>query len=171
MVEKRTGRQLDAPPADDNDEPGTDVVTIDAPAPPAVASYLSSSKAAVEEDPEQVAWEIVQRILSAQSPDEVLSRQQVMSAKELLGFPLIIERVRWQRSAYEQRESMYALVNAHRTDLDVDVVVTCGGRNVMAQLWRLGELNAFPIKAKFGTTAQPTANGYYPLWLEPVADF
>jgi hypothetical protein len=148
------------------DQPGTDV-EVHATT-PELTRYLSSSAAVAEEDPEQVAFEIVQRILAATNVDEVLARRQVLSADDVLQIPITVTAVRWHRSAYDQRERMYAMVEASRTDNREPLLISCGGRNVMAQLWRLGELDAFPCALKFGKSEKPTANGYFPLWLEPA---
>jgi hypothetical protein len=63
---------------------------------------------------------------------------------------------------------MFAVVHATRGDTGDKVVTTCGGAQVMAGLARWQELGAFPILAKLAQSEKPTANGFYPMWWEPV---
>lgn len=154
-------------------DPGTDLATVgdtstELVLPANVAEYLASAESIVVEDPEQVAFEIVARILSQDTVEGVLNKQQVLSAEAMLGIHLRVTEVRWHRSAYDQREQVYALVKAFRSDNGDEVLITCGGRNVMAQLWKLEQLGALPCDLLIGRSNTPTAGGYWPLWLEPV---
>lgn len=135
-----------------------------------LTEYLTTTEALAIEDPEQVAFEIVSRILTGTTVDDILNRQQVMSGEALLGIPIIVARVKWHKSGYDQREAVYALVEGTNAGTGEQVLITCGGRNVMAQLYALNKIDAFPLALKFGKASNPTANGYYPLWLEAAPE-
>lgn len=163
-----------ATPTDPDDEvteaellaPGTDLAIQSSSA--EVATYLASQAAIDEEDPESTAFEIVNRILQARTPEEVLRRQQVLSAEDVLMTPLILGRVRWHRSDYDGREGAYALLEAANVNTGEPLLITCGGRTVMAQVWQLDRLGALPCRVQFGKASKATRSGYFPLWLEPA---
>lgn len=117
------------------------------------------------EEPEEVAKAIVSRILSAPDVESVFATFEATPGKELLGVPLLIRGVRWQRSSFEQGPVLYALLDAVRGDTGEGVTVTTSGRSVMAALYRFGELGAYPVKAKLEEARNPTPEGYKPLRL------
>lgn len=135
-----------------------------------IESYLRDIGSFVIEDPEEASMAIVERILQAGSPDEVLQPAEPLKARELLGIPLEIKGFRFMRSSYGGREGVYAVIDAWRLDTGEAILVTCGGRNVLAQLYRLATLDALPVRVYFEQSSRPTDSGYFPLWLRPVVE-
>jgi hypothetical protein len=120
------------------------------------------------DDPDEIARQIIVRILKADDVEQVLEPAGALGARDLLGVPLEISAVRWQRSSLDGGPALFALIEAQRLDEGEPVVVTCGGRNVLAQLLRLAQLSAFPQVVRIVEAERETSRGYRPLWLVPA---
>lgn len=121
------------------------------------------------EDPVEIARQIVQRILEAPDIDAVLEQLNVEHARDVLGQVFVLSNARFQRSRFAGTEgatgpSLYALLDLEDKK-GLPHTVTCGGRNVLAQLYRMLELGALPVQIRF-VEGSETSNGYKPLWLE-----
>jgi hypothetical protein len=148
--------------------PGAELVAISGSA--EVVTYLASQQAIEEESAEQTAFEIVASILNATTLEEVLKRTAVISSEDATGRPLVVTGVKWHRSDFEAAEGVYGLVYAEDAFTGEELLVTAGGRTVMAQLYRLGQLGAFPARMQFGRASRATRSGYFPMWLEPAPE-
>lgn len=118
------------------------------------------------EDAEQASRDIVMQILQAADADEILEGAEVTPAKAMLGKPLRINGARAKKSAYEEGATMYVLIDAVDLGTGEVVKISCGSRNVLAQLYRTYQLNAFPLDCRILESERPTANGFRPLWLK-----
>lgn len=144
-----------AVPADDGDS--------------ALVRYLQGVSETAVEDPEMVAREVVKRILTATSIDDVLKPQTLIHAEDMLWVPIEVTDVRFNQSDKEGNlTGAYAVIDAKRMDTGQQVQISCGGQNVMAQLYQLKRLEALPLPVRLRQADKPTARGYYPLWLEAV---
>lgn len=137
------------------------------PDPREVAMWLLGGAEKTEDDAEESQISIMLRILGAEGADKILSSQEVIGAQTLLGELLTIQDVKWKKSAVAGATGVYALITAHRETTDTDVVVSCGAKNVCAQLLKLKAARLLPVKAAVTKSSKPTAAGFYPLWLEP----
>ena len=126
---------------------------------------LADTHAKVIEDPEEVSRAITNRILSASTVEEILAPAEARHARELLDTPVIVTGLHFNQSDFEEGVGFYAAVDVEDAESGDRFTVTCGGRNVMAQLYALAKINAFPCKVKFTQARKPTRNGYWPLWL------
>lgn len=147
-------------------EPGTDVAVLDDPA--VVADVLTRVAAMPDkvgvEDPEAVQVDIIKRILASKG-EEALAQRTPTKARDILGVALEVRGVRWMRSGIADNPlGLYALIDASRGDTGDDVLVTCGGQNVMAQLLVMVRDGVLPQVCKIVEAAE-TARGYRPLWL------
>lgn len=132
--------------------------------------FLAAGKAAVAVDPEAAALEIVRRILNAGDIASVLTQQEAIHARDVLGQTLRVLGYDANESDFtEGGPAFYMLINCVTEDGE-PFRVTCGAINVMAQLFRLGQLDAFPINARIVESAKPTKAGYRPMWLEAVGE-
>lgn len=129
-----------------------------------VAAFLARGKAAVEVDSEAAALDIVRRIVTAQSIDDVLGESEALHAKDVLGQSLAVHGVRWNQSDMADGPGFYALMECVDKD-GQPFVVTCGALSCMAQLYRLEQLEAFPIWLTIEEVGKPTAQGYRPMHL------
>lgn len=131
-----------------------------------VLDFMSAGKSSAVVDPQQAQLDIVRRILSSESVDDVLKQQEAIHASSVLGRPLRIVGIRFQESDFtEAGPDFYMLVDCV-TDDGEPYSITCGAVNVMAQLWKLDQLGAFPLSAQIVETERKTKAGYTPMWLE-----
>lgn len=133
-----------------------------------IVKVLSGDAVMAITDPDEAARAIVTRILGAQTADDVLKVAGTLSADDVLDQPMVVHDVRWMKSAFEEGAGAFGVVTITRGEDGQAETLTCGGRNVLAQLARLAELKALPVKCKLTRADKPTSAGYYPLWLTTV---
>lgn len=123
-------------------------------------------------DADDVSADIARRILTATSAEAVLAPQTTVPADDLIGVPLRIENVKWLASTFTEGPAIYAIVSAVdlRPGQEGALTVTSGAQTALAQLFRLRQLDSFPINARFVKAPKATAAGYYPVWLEMAKD-
>lgn len=138
------------------------------PTPREVMGWVLGQDEMEERDPEEGAMAIVARILSAETAEDVLAISQVVHAQDILGMPISIHRIKWQRGELEGSANCYAVITATNLQDDEKITITCGGINVMTQLVKLGMIGEFPYRARITKATKPTKRGYLPLWLEPA---
>lgn len=103
---------------------------------------------------------IIDQILSAETPDQILTPVEVKQPRDVVGEPLDFFDVRWQRSEYDAGSPMYASFECKEVATGTPVVVNCGQKAVMAQAVRLQQLDGFPFRGHFrqtGTNDKGTA--------------
>jgi hypothetical protein len=140
--------------------PATDVIALDeverALMDPTVRLSVPDS------DPEEASRAIIRSILEADDP---LVGLEVTPARELLGVPIMLCEVEWRNSDYsESGPGIFALMRGQLEDGSV-VVVSCGGANVLAQLYRLARDGRLPEAVAIEEARKPTAKGHRPLWI------
>ena len=131
-----------------------------------VERFLTGVHAQINTSPEEISAAIVADILKSASVEEVFAQQETTHAEDVLGERLLMQDVKWLGSDVDNGPGFYALIRAVDDD-GVIQLVTCGARNVMAQLFRLQELNALPIYAAIVENDRKTASGYNVMRLEP----
>lgn len=123
-----------------------------------------------ELNPEQVTIDIIGRILNATSVADVLGGNNAISADDYLDKPFALTAVRFNKSTFEDAgPKFYALLTGANTDGE-EVVITCGARNVIAQAWKLQDMDALPLAVQLKQSSKPTAAGFYVMWLEAAPD-
>ena len=137
-------------------------------------AIMGGDFSAVYEDPLQAARDIVNRILTADSPEAVLSQGGAIHAQDILGRPFRIKGgaggIKWLKSSFgKDSPGCFAVLDAEFLDGEQpsEGPVTCGARNVMAQILRLLDLrdNLEERPLKLVEIEGETANGYKPMWL------
>lgn len=124
----------------------------------------------VEADVEEMTLQIVAQILNAKDADEVLGGRTATHALDVLDVPLVLTGVHFQKSDFDGAgPQFYAVLDVVTADGE-GIPVTCGAKNVIAQAWRLEDLNALPLKIVIRRSAKPTANGFHVMWLEKAED-
>lgn len=133
----------------------------------AFTRFLAAADTEVQErDPDQVAMDIIRRILDAETVDDVLGGAGAIHARDFLGRPFMLADVRFNQSSFESAgPAFYALLEGADTD-GQKVVITCGARNVIAQAWKLRDMGATPIAVQIVESQRETAAGFKPMWLE-----
>lgn len=143
----------------------TDVVPSDNIDAREIERFLTSVSEMVTDDPAAVSAAIVASILQAPNAEAVLTQATTTAAETIIGQRLLIRGQRFNRSDFAESAGFYAIIDAVNDDGEV-MLVTCGSRNVMAQIFRLNELGALPCHAAIVQAEKPTAAGYYPMSLE-----
>ena len=141
---------------------GTEVVVKDTDS--AIARFLSAAQTQQVIDPEQAALDMVRRILTAGTPDEVLEGSAAIHAVDVLGQTLTVVGVKWNESDNASGPNFYAVMECVDAEGE-PFAVTCGAISVMAQLFRMDELHAFPVRVAIEEAARPTKSGYKPMHL------
>jgi hypothetical protein len=122
-----------------------------------------------ETDPEQAAREIVMRLINAGTDEELNASLTAMGAQEVIGVPFVVHAVRWHRSAFEEGNPVFAVIDA---TLGVDgarVAVTCSSSNVMASLINLVRRDRLPASVVIHKAEKDTARGFRPLRLQVLS--
>lgn len=131
----------------------------------AYAAILDGEAIASYADPEVVSRAIVERIMGAETFDEAFRPQELAAWRDLLDVPVTVRSFHLNPSGFEgQGSSVYAVVDLVRMDDGEAATVTCGGRNVLAQLVKMLEMGWLDKPVRM--IAKQTAEGYSALWLE-----
>lgn len=121
---------------------------------------------AEEPDPDD-AWNLIYaQIFSATTPEDVLTSLDATGLRQLEGKPLMLKKVDFQRSAFDEGSPYYAVLYCTDIARDEELLVTCGGKRVMAQVIQLARLGALPIEIVCQVATKATKAGYYPLRIE-----
>lgn len=121
------------------------------------------------EDPEVVSREIAEKILGAGSVEEILGMFESTPMQDLLGVPLEVTGVKFNASSFTEGPPVYAVISATRLDTSEGVTATCGGRSIMAGLYRMWQLDAFPQRLQVVESKNPTKDGNKVLLLKRAA--
>lgn len=135
-----------------------------------VVEFLAAGKNSAVVDPEQAQLEIIRRILASDSIADVLEQQEAIHAKDVLDERIRIVGFRYMESDLKETgPAFYMLIDCVNDDGE-PYSVTCGAVNVMAQLHRLGQLDALPMVGRIIETEKKTKAGYTPMWLHGDSD-
>lgn len=118
-------------------------------------------------DADQVTRGIIERIISAKTFEEAFGSQSLPSwADTLEGLGVLVRDVKWNRSTISGGEGapVYAVVDVERMDNGATQTVTCGGRQVQAQL--ISMLRNGWTDRPVRIVKKPTGDGNTVLWLE-----
>jgi hypothetical protein len=102
---------------------------------------------------------IIRQILSATSPDIVLTPVEATQARDVVGVPLEVFDFAMNKSEFDTGAPFYASMQCQKVKTGEPVVVNCGHKAVIAQLIRLKQLDAYPFAGVFeerGRSAQGT---------------
>lgn len=87
-------------------------------------------------DPEAVQADMVQRILSASSLADAFANFKATSCRDVEGILIHVNGIAWMRSAFKDGPAVYALLTCQVAETDEQIVVSMGGRSLMASfLW------------------------------------
>lgn len=113
----------------------------------------------LDETPEQTSLRIAHEILTSTSMDEAFADDEMAEARDLVGMPLELRGVKFNRSAYSDGPGIYAVIDAVVIGTGEVTKFTCGARNVIAQLLyalKARALEGYRVKIK---ESKPNAEG------------
>lgn len=111
--------------------------------------WLLASKQ-VDADPDAGGYErIIAQVLSATSPDVVLTPVEALQARDIVGVPLILFGFDLNESEFDVGSPFYASMQCVVAQDQSPAVVNCGHKKVIAQLVKLKEFGQFPYNVMF----------------------
>jgi hypothetical protein len=136
---------------------------------PALAELLANA----DDDQDNMAWSIAERILAMEDPDDILSAgdQQTLSVEEdFMGKPFMLHRLELRRSRRyvtdnDAPDNVFGLFWITVRGSNEEQLLTCGAVNVLAQAWNLQKRDALPRMVEVYSAEKATAAGFHPLWL------
>jgi hypothetical protein len=126
----------------------------------------------VELTADQISEQIIRRILSSTTADEILGGAGTTPARDVLDVPFTLVDLHLNKSGIDGGAlGMYAVLDGVNADGE-KLAITCGASNVMAQAYQLRKIGALPVDVVIRQSDKPTANGYHVMWLDkPGASF
>lgn len=116
---------------------------------------------------------LIDDILNAASLEKALKVFDSTPAEEVLDVPLTIENVTFLPSQFDDNMTgvgVFALIRAMDRNTGEMLTISCGAASVAATLLKAQVEGWLPADLKI-TQGSKTANGFYPLNLEPIGDF
>lgn len=135
----------------------------------AIAEYVADMGRTNDESPENVQIEIAKRILEAPDAASVWAATQVLTARELLNTPIVVEKVRWVTSAHKAGPPKFAVIEGRRKFGDEAFTMTCGAMNVVLTLYKLQKFGALPADVVIKSKPSGSDAGRTVLTIEPAA--
>lgn len=128
--------------------------------------FLAAADEEVREiDSDEVTLQIISRILHAEDVDDILGGGSLTHARDMLNVPFALTGVRFNRSDMGGDGPAFYAVLEGADDNGEKVLVSCGARNVIAQAWKLRDIDALPIRVQIEESDRPTSNGFKVMWL------
>jgi hypothetical protein len=118
------------------------------------------------DDPAEVSRRMMEAIFDSEDVDSILGRSIAIHAQDIIGRPFTLTGIRYMKSRFDQGLPVFAVMDAEFLDDGSTGSITCSARNVCAQAAMLWKLEALPKAVKIMRTENPTADGYFPLFLE-----
>jgi hypothetical protein len=143
---------------------GTESKSVETAAHPITAA-VEKMVGAMNADPNEQAKAIINRVLTAETIEEIFEESQIASADDVLDIPHFITSVEFQKSTFDNDGGMplYAVVTGKGVD-GATLFYHVGGGTALAQIVRSYESLPLTFALKLKRKATPTAAGYYPLF-------
>lgn len=135
----------------------------------AITEYLQDMSGTEDETPEAIQLQIARRILAANDVESVWQATKVLSARDILNTPIIIERVRWITSAHKGGAPKYAIIEGLNGFDQKPVTISCGAMNVVLTVYKLQKFSALPCKVMITSKPSGSDPGRSVLEIQPVA--
>lgn len=121
--------------------------------------WLVDSAQTTDEDQYAVMASIISEIMEATSVEEAMSEKSALHARDILNVPLLLHSFEIREGSYEDSQTgHYAAMHCSRLGSDQMRVITCGAMKVLAKLYKLQQLDAFPVA--FWFTSKESSKGY-----------
>ena len=128
-----------------------------------ISQYLAN-EADYDTPPAEAAHAaIIAEVMSKDTAEGVLAETEPIPLDQLVGHILTVHSFTMNESDYDQGPPIYATVRAHDETDEEPVLINIGHQRVMAQLMRLRDLDALPVRAQVKQASRPNRFGKYPL--------
>lgn len=132
-----------------------------------LSAFIESMPELIESDADTIAAEMFERIMAAETIEDVLKDQGLTDAVDVLDMSLRISGVRFNKSTFAEGSGYYAVISARKTVDNEAVTVGCGAARVVMQLAKLAQLKAYPCVLVIRRADKPSSKGFFPMWMEP----
>ncbi len=106
----------------------------------------------VESDPDAGGYErIIAQVLSATSPDVVLTPVEALQAKDMVGIPLIFFGFDLNKSEFDVGSPFYVSMQCVIAQDQTPAIINCGHKKVIAQCVKLKQFGEWPYNVEFRT--------------------
>lgn len=130
-----------------------------------ISKYIQTDERTPEERSEDVHKAIIQHVLQSANAESVLELIEAEGLKDYIGREIQIMGFSVNDSDYEQGAAVYVAIHAIDVETQTRRIITTGWQRVMAQLFRLDQLKAFPVTVTVYASKRPNKFGSYPLQL------
>lgn len=121
--------------------------------PPKTAKELDAwltAQGEQQEDPDAGGYaRIIAQVLSATSPDVVLTPVEALEARNIVGVPLLLFGFDLNESEFDEGSPFYASMQCAHGETGDPAIVNCGHKKVIAQLVKLKEFDQYPYRVMF----------------------
>lgn len=131
-----------------------------------LARFITEEQGETSDDPTATYRQIIDQILSADTPEDVLTPVEAVSARDLVGQEFMLEGFSVNKSEFDVGSPFYASMQCREAGSNARIVINCGDQKVLAQLVRLGQLGALPVPIRIGQAKRQNRFGNFPLRLE-----
>lgn len=126
---------------------------------------LAEAMRSVEANNANAVEDIINRVMVAETLDDILADDTTIDAEDLVGVSLQVWSFKVNESDFAQGMPGYMVIEAVRRDTNEQIVFTCGATKVQAQLLRMQRLNLLPAVVKLAKPDKATRSGFFPLQL------
>lgn len=102
---------------------------------------------------------IIEQVLSATSPDDVLTPVEAVKAADVVGIPYLLYGFDMNESEFDAGSPFYASMKMGNTVTGEPQVVNCGHKRVIAQLIKLEEFQQYPYRVMFKEQGKSRKSG------------
>jgi hypothetical protein len=102
-------------------------------------------KLAAIDDPEQIQRAILERLMTAETVEQVLREDETVATKQLVGKKLRVTDARVMQSSFEGGLGVYLIADAIDLDTGELIVVNTGATKIVGQLIRLKQKGWLPV--------------------------
>lgn len=125
------------------------VMPSNEPAEPDKFGQWLTDSGAIERDPDLDPYQrIIDQVLSAATPDDVLTPIEAYKARDMVDVQLVLHGFEMNESSFDVGSPFYASMHVTRADTGEIMVVNCGHKKMIAQLIRLQQLGGYPFNVK-----------------------
>lgn len=140
------------------------VAWLDCPKP--IPAYLTELPWATSDD--DIVDAIAARILTAESPEEVLTLSEPTKFADLIGHRIMVGGFVMRASDISDGLGAYAMIAYSDVDSGENGFTSCGASGVLAQLARMFQLGSMPFEATVTEVVTGKAGRSNPLYLTKV---
>lgn len=120
------------------------------------------------EDTEQAQRAIVERILTADSLQDLFADTTTTATRDMVGIPVEISDCRLMRSTVDGSRGVYMLLDATNLETGEVCPMNTGSPNIMATVWRARQLDQLPIQVTVVEVAAARNGRNAPLGIRPT---